>query len=198
LPDAWPHLSLEARKGLLRTLVTGVNLLREANGTVQIRIVWRGGLVSEHAARLPVSTRRRTAIEAAVVARIEQLAVEGLRDEAIAERLNGEGYFPCRGAAFTPHIVLKLRCRHRIYLGLGRLRRGELPRGHTIAAMARLLGVDPAWIYRRIRDGRIRIARDTQFGCYVFPPTRAAVDQLKRLKERKVCHVSFLEEHCNG
>ena len=198
LPEVWPRLSAEGKKRLLRTLVTGVNLARASNGMVQVRIVWRGGLVSECAVRLPVSTRRRTEIEAQIVARIEQLAVQGHRDGAIAESLNQEGYFPCRGAAFTPQIVLKLRCRYGIHLGLGRLRRGELPRGHTITAMARLLGVDPGWIYRGIRQGRIRIPRDPQFGCYLFPHTREAIRRMKQLKSGKIGQVTFLEEHCDG
>jgi DNA invertase Pin-like site-specific DNA recombinase len=198
LPDVWPRLSAEGKKSLLRTLVEGVNLARESNGMVQVRIVWRGGLVSARRVRLAVSTRRRSEIEARIVARIEQLATEGQRDNAIAESLNKEGYFPCRGATFTPGIVLKLRCRYGIHLGLGRLRRGELPRGYTIAAMARLLGVDPCWIYRGIRQGRIGVPRDTQFGCYLFPHTREAVRRMKQLKSGKVAQVSFLEEHCDG
>jgi DNA invertase Pin-like site-specific DNA recombinase len=198
LPDVWPRLSVEGQKRLLRTLVTGVNLARASNGMVRVRIVWCGGLVSERDVRLPVATRRRTEIETQIVARIEQLATQGFRDGALAERLNQEGYFPCRGAAFTPQIVLKLRCRHGIHLGLGRLRRGELPRGYTITAMARLLGVDPGWIYRGMREGRIRIARDAQFGCYLFPHTREAIRRMKQLKSGKIGEVSFLEEYCDG
>jgi DNA invertase Pin-like site-specific DNA recombinase len=198
LPEVWPRLSAEGKKRLLRTLVEGVNLTRASNGMVQVRIVWRGGLVSERSVRLPVSTRRRSEIEAQIVARIEQLATEGLRDIAIAESLNQEGYYPCRGAAFTPQIVLKLRCRYGIHLGLGRLRRGELPKGYTITAMARLLGVDPGWIYRGMLQGRIHVARDTQFGCYLFPHTREAVRQIQRLKRGEINEVSFLEEHSDG
>jgi hypothetical protein len=73
-----------------------------------------------------------------------------------------------------------------------------LPIGYTITAMARLLRVDPGWIYRGIRAGTIRVTRDVQFGCYLFPHSQAAVNQLRRLKNGKVCQVSFLQEHCNG
>ena len=198
LPDLWPELSAEAKKRLLRTLVTGVNLRRDGNGMVHMRIVWQGGAVSEHQVRLPVSTRRRSEVEAAVVARIRQLADLANRDEAIAAHLNQEGLYPCRGASFTPGIVLKLRSRHGIYLGLGRLRRGELPVGHTVAAMARLLQVDPAWIYRGLRRGCIRMGRDPHFGCYLFPRTRAAVLQMKQLRRGSISQVSFLQEHCDG
>ena len=45
LPEIWPTLSAEAKKRLLRTLVTGVNLRRQDDGQVQIRIVWCGGFV---------------------------------------------------------------------------------------------------------------------------------------------------------
>jgi DNA invertase Pin-like site-specific DNA recombinase len=198
LPQIWPELSAEAKKRLLRTLVTGVNVRRDDNGMVQIRIVWCGGLVSEHQVHLPVSTRRRSEIERKVAARIEELAEQGLRDEALAERLNQEGYYPCRGAAFTPQIVLKLRSRYDIRIGLGRLRRGDRPHGYTIAAMARILGVDPAWIYRALYDGRLQIERDDHFGCYLFPRTQRAIQEMKRLRRGEVCHVSFLEEHCDG
>ena len=64
---------------------------------------------------------RSATSEKRIVARLEQLAEKGLRDEALAERLNQEGYFPCRGPVFTRQIVLKLRCRYGIRVGLGRL-----------------------------------------------------------------------------
>jgi DNA invertase Pin-like site-specific DNA recombinase len=198
MPEVWPALSFEAKKQLLRTLVTGVNLRREDDGIVQIRIVWCGGLVSECRIRQAVSSRRRSELEKKIVARIEQLAEQGLRDEGLAARLNEEGYYPCRGAAFTRQIVLKLRCRYGIRVGLGRLRRGDQPHGYTITAMARLIEVDPSWIYRALYDGRIRMERDVHFGCYVFPRTQHAVQEMKRLRKGEICHVCFLEEHCDG
>ena len=198
LPVLWPRLSVEARKELLRTLVTGVNLRRDDEGIVQIRIVWRGGLVSETSVRLAVSTRRHLDVEQRIAVRIGQLADQGLRDEAIADQLNREGYFPCRKGQFTATIVLKLRCRHGIRLGLGKLRRGEHPAGYTIREMARLIGVDPSWIYRGINRGKIDISRDKRFGCYLFPRTREAIRQMKQLKSGKVSQVSFPKEHRDG
>jgi DNA invertase Pin-like site-specific DNA recombinase len=198
LPDVWPHLSLEAKKQLLRTLVTGVNLRRDDEGIVQVRIVWRGGLVGETSVRLSVSTRRHLEVERRIAARIGQLADEGHRDEAIADRLNGEGYFPCRGARFTATIVLKFRIRHRIRLGLGKLRRGEHPAGYTIREMSRLIGIDPSWIYREIGRGRIDISKDERFGCYLFPRNRESIQRMKQLKCGKVCQVSFPTEHHDG
>ena len=51
LPEIWPSLSAPTKKSLLRTLVHGVNLFRQPDGMVQIRIIWPGGLVSERLVR---------------------------------------------------------------------------------------------------------------------------------------------------
>jgi DNA invertase Pin-like site-specific DNA recombinase len=198
LPEVWPGLSAEAKKQLLRTLVTGVNLQRDGNGILQIRIAWRGGLVSEVSVRVPVSSRRHSEVERAIVQRIRELAEGGLTDGAIARRLNGEGYHPCRSAAFSREIVLKLRCRHHIRLGLARVRAGDLPAAYTVREMAGLLGVDVSWIYRGICDGRIAVEKDPQYGCYLFPRNQRAIASLKRLKAGKVAQVSFPKEHRDG
>jgi hypothetical protein len=198
LPEIWPHLSLEAKKQLLRTLVTGVNLQRDATGLLQIRIVWQGGLVSEKSVHMAVSTRRHTEIEQMIIGRIEKLAEEGFRDHEIAERLNAEGYFPCRSATFTPQVVAKLCTRHGIRLGLGRVRGGDLLTGYTVKELARIIGAHETWIYRGIHKGRIQVERDAHWRCYLFPRTQATVDRLKRLKEGKVRQVSFPKEHCDG
>jgi DNA invertase Pin-like site-specific DNA recombinase len=198
LPELWTQLSAEARKQLLRTLVTAVNLKREENGVVQIRIVWRGGLVSETTARVVISTRRHSKLEQRIVARIRELTDQGLRDAAIAECLNDEGYYPCRRATFNEQAIYNLRYHHGIVLGFAQLRQGELPHGYTIQAMARLIDVRPSWIYHGIHRGSIRVPKDTYFGCYLFPKTRAAIRQMKRLKSHKIAQVSFIEEHCDG
>jgi hypothetical protein len=136
--------------------------------------------------------------ERQAVARIRELADAGQDDAAIAAQLNRDGFFPCRSAGFTPQIVLKLRCRHQVWLGLGKLRRGHRPSGYTIREMARLIGIDPSWIYRGIGRGTIAIERDKTYGCYLFPRTREAVRRMKQLKQGLMLQVSFRKEHCDG
>jgi DNA invertase Pin-like site-specific DNA recombinase len=198
LPEVWSRLSIEAQKKLLRTLVTGVNLRRDTTGILQVRIVWRGGLVSEISVRVPVHSLRFSQREQEIVARVREL-VDTVKDDAeLAEQLNREGFFPCRGPRFTPQIVLKLRCRHHIWMGLGNLRRSERLPGYTIPEMARLIAIDASWIYRSIGQGRIAIDKDRHYGCYLFPRTRAAVRSMKQLRQGKVLQVSFRKEHCDG
>jgi hypothetical protein len=79
--------------------------------------------------------------------------------------------------------------------GLERLRRGERPPGYTVLQVARLLKVDRSWISRKICRGQIRLEKDAHYGCYLFPRDRSTIDRLRELKNGKVLHVSFTEEH---
>jgi DNA invertase Pin-like site-specific DNA recombinase len=198
LPEIWERLPVDARKTMLRALVTGVNLDRDANGIVRMRIVWSGGLVTEKLFPVAMSTFRSTEREARIVERIRRSVDEGGDDATIADSLNTEGFRPCRNARFTPAIVGKLRRRHRILTGLERVRRGERLPGYTVRELARLIGIDPSWIYRGISRDHIRIEKDVRYGCYLFPRTRSALHQMKQLKSDKVSQVSFLKEHCGG
>ena len=78
------------------------------------------------------------------------------------------------------------------------MRRGQRAPGYTAQEMADRIGIDRSWIYREIGRGRIDIVKDEYYGCYLFPRTRAAVRDMKRLKLGEVPHVSFRKEHCNG
>ena len=198
LPEVWQSLSAATRKSLLRTLVHGVNLLRRPDGTVQIRIVWPGGLVSERIARLPVFTLRDTELEAKIVERIHQWTDEGLGSAEVAERLNHESFIPCRNASFTAGIVTKLKKRHGVISNLEKLHRGEVSSAYTLPEMARLIGIDQSWIYRKIGDGIIKICRDPRYHCYLFPRDKKTIHTMKRLKDQEVRHASIPKVHYDG
>jgi DNA invertase Pin-like site-specific DNA recombinase len=198
LPELWDRLTIEARKTLLRTLVTGVNLSRDEPGVVRIRIAWRGGLVGERLVGVPVRTIRGTEREGEILDRIRRGIDQGRDDATIAEELNREGLQPCRGASFTGEVILKLRRRHGILRGLERLRRGERPPGYTLREIAELIGIDPSWISRKISRGQILIEKDACYGCYLFPKSPSSVAQMKKLRDGKVQQVSFPKEHRDG
>ena len=112
--------------------------------------------------------------------------------DEIISRLNEEGFVPCRGGEFTTAIVMKLKHRYGITSKLEDFRRGNRPRNkYTAEELAEEVGVKRAWIYRKISRGEIRIEKDSTYGCYLFPRTKQAVQQLRRLKEGKRAHVSF-------
>jgi hypothetical protein len=175
-----------------------VNLRRNEDGIVQVRIVWRGDLVSETSVRLAVLSRRHGEAEKKAVTRISELAEQGFADQAIAKHLNREGHFPCRGAVYTRQIVQKLRSRNGVRLGASRARDGGLAEGYTVREIASKIHVDSSWIYKKIGKGRVRVSRHRRYGCYLFPRTSAAIVKLRQLKAGKLRQVSFPKEHCNG
>ena len=191
LPDLWPRLKAEARKKLLRTLVVGVNLNRDDDGIVQIRIVWRGGLVGEKHIRVALNSFRYSKREREVIERIRQLADAGCNDVAIARHLNEGNLFACRGGAFTPTIVRKLRGRNAILLGSEKVRRGEVVSYYTIPEVAKLIAIDPSWIYRGIGEGKIVLEKHPCYNCYLFPRDAETIARMKQLKTGKVRQVAF-------
>jgi DNA invertase Pin-like site-specific DNA recombinase len=198
MPQVWPRLSAEARKEMLRTLVTRVNLKRGEGGIVQMRIAWAGGLVTERSVRVPVSSLRKTGREREVVDRIRELISEGEKDEAIAGKLNEQGLKPCRGESFTAGVVRNLRGQYGLRIGLGRRRSGERLSGYTVAEIAKAIGVDASWISRAISRGRLVVAKNKLFGCYLFPREPDTIRKFKELKAGKLRQVSFPEVHNNG
>lgn len=198
LPALWPRLSLEAKKALLRTLVIGVNLCKRADGLVQMRMVWRGGQVTEESVRVPVQSRRYSDIEKQVAETIRQLTEDGLDHSRIAQQLNAEGLIPCRGGAFTRQIVVKLTQRYRIASNYAKARTGNVPGVYTVPEMAQRIDIDPSWIYRRIGQGTLRIVKDPRYGCYLFPKTAQSVSQMNLFKKGELRHVSFPTVHFAG
>jgi DNA invertase Pin-like site-specific DNA recombinase len=198
LPDLWPRLSSEARKSLLRTLVERVNLLRDQDGVAQMRIVWRGGLVTETSVRVPVHTQRYSQAEERVAQRVRELTEEGKALQEIAGTLNKEGFVPCRGDAFTARVLVKLNKRHGIVSKHMEVRRDGVTFAYTIREMAKRVKIDASWFYRKIADGSIRIKKDPIYGCYLFPKTKICIAQLTQLRKGTIAHVSIPRVHNGG
>lgn len=192
MPELWEGFSLETQKSLLRTLVSAVNLDRGAEGLVKVRIIWRGGLVTEIEQQVPIHSRQYGELESKVVTRLRELNDQGATNNEIISQLNTEGFLPCRGGQFTMSIVMKLKERYGIKSRLNQIRQGDRPGDrYTAEEIAEKVGVKRAWIYRKIRRGQIRIEKDSTFGCYLFPRTKQAVQGLRQLKEGKRAHVYF-------
>ena len=196
MPELWPRLSLDSRKQLLRTLICGVNLNRGDAGCVRIRIVWRGGMVTELERQVPIMSQKYSSQENLVAQRIRELSSIGQTLDEIAASLNQEGFVPCRGGQFTAIIVSKLKHQYVIVSGLEQIRRGTRPKGtYTTAEVAAQLGVQRNWIYRKISSGEIRIDKNEAFGCYLFPKSKQTINDLKQLKLGKCAHVSIQKVH---
>jgi len=131
-------------------------------------------------------------LEKQTVERVKKLTDEGFTCDAIIDKLNAEGHIPCRGGQFTKAILTKLKVRYGIVSKLEQVRRGLRPKtAYSAEEIAAQIPVDRAWIYRKIRLGTIRINKDPIHGCYFFPRTKTAIQQLRQLKQGTPAHVSF-------
>ena len=83
LPDLWPGISGGSGVAAAHA-VSGVNVFRHPDGLVPLRMVWRGGLVTERQVRVPVSSIRFSETEKKVADRIRSLTTEGFENQAIA------------------------------------------------------------------------------------------------------------------
>ena len=98
LPALWeePGMTRERKKALLRSLIDKVVLRRAATDRISIRIVWRGGAVSELEVAVAVYTHRVLPRGAEMESRLLDLARQGVDDATIAAQLTAEGHRSAR------------------------------------------------------------------------------------------------------
>ncbi|MDO9714388.1 hypothetical protein [Paracraurococcus lichenis] len=116
LPALWqqPGIDRAHKKALLRCLIEKVILHRTAPERLDIRIVWRGGEVTEEQIELRVHALHALSRGAEMQARILELARQGLTDTEVATVLTEEGYHSPRGTQVLARTVQVFRQRHRM------------------------------------------------------------------------------------
>jgi len=192
LPELWPRLNNVRRKELLRTLVKQIHLLkRPKEGEAEVRIVWVGDHVTELVVGVPTLTRRNSRKEKDLLAEVCRLEERGLSDEAIAGELNRRGFRTCRQLEYNRQTVQQLRLRHRVLSPIEQVRRGSIPGFYKIPDLAKLVPIDPTWIYRLIGRGKIQIEQDRQYHCYLFDKESKPVEKIRMLLHGEVKQVSF-------
>ena len=189
LPALWrqPGMDRARKKALLRCLIDKVILHRTAPERIGIRIVWRGGEISEEQVEPRVYALHALSRGAEMQARILELARQGLTDAEAATVLTEEGY---RSPRCCSHVLARtvqvLRQRHRVLRGASRTHPRHIPGRLTMAELARRVQVSRCWIERRIWNGTIVITRDATAKRYLFPDTEDTVAALLRLKSGEV------------
>ncbi len=61
----------------------------------------------------------------------------------------------------------------------------------TVSQVARKLEVPNPWLYARIYNGTIQVAKDVRMGLYLFPDEPATVERFQELKEGKIHKLRF-------
>jgi hypothetical protein len=183
-------MTRERRKALLRSLIDKVVLRRAAPDRISVRIVWRGGEVSDLVVEQAVNGLQALSRGAEMEARLLDLARQGVDDAAIAELLTREGYRSPQCGHVPVGTVRTIRQRCRVL----RNTTGHslhIPGWLTIAELARRLACSRNWIHSQISNGIITIARNPDAHRYLFPDTDDTVARFKELKAHKIHSLRF-------
>ena len=196
LPALWQHpdMTRERKKLLLRSLIDKVVLRRLAADRISVRIVWRGGEISDLEVEAAVHTHRFLTRGAEMEARLLDLARQGLDDETIAARLTSEGHRSARRAHVPVETVRHIRQHHRVLRNERRTHPRHIPGWLTMAELARRLQVSRDWIERRIRNGTISIVRDAATHRLLFPDTDDTLASFTELKAGAVDRIDCTQQ----
>ena len=195
LPQLWPQLRMATRKELLRCLVSKVVLTRlPSEDRLLVRIIWRGGAYTDKELAVPPPGRHTPLDHAALAPRVVALAEQGCSDEQIAQQLTSEGFRSSRATSLHRHTVGRIRRQQ------GNTHRQAPPQRRyggawSVTRVATLLGVPRQWLYSLIYRGVLKLARDPDYGSYVFPGRPETLERLRQLRSGLIHDIDFTSEH---
>jgi len=191
LPEVWHTavLSNAQKKAFLRCLIDKVVIHRSAQDQVTTRIVWKGGATTTRQIPIPVGTFADLSFANEMEQEILRLARQGVSDEEIATRLTDNGYRSPMRPSVLPSTVQTIRLAHGILHTPHQSHPRRVPGYLSVSQIARHLGVSVHWVYDRLHNGRIRIAKDPRTRGYLFPDTPRMLEQLRHLKQGDVPQV---------
>jgi DNA invertase Pin-like site-specific DNA recombinase len=206
LPHIWtdPATSDARRKALLRCLVDKVVLDRGEHDVALVRIVWRGGAVSNLEVKMKVNAIAKLTRGTEMRDRVVDLARRGMHDEDIAIALTGEGHrSPNREDMVLPITVGRIRRGAGIQVTEQRTRWSHDKGLLSAPQLAVRLNIPVNWIYVQIRQKRLLIDQQPT-GAYLFQDTPFVLDAIRSLRNHAAKHLDlricqpFQEGHQHG
>jgi DNA invertase Pin-like site-specific DNA recombinase len=193
IPELWREgqFAPQQKKALLRCLIDKVVIHRGAPDSVHCRVVWKGGETTSADLPVAVGALARLSNRKAMEATILKLARRGRSDKAIADHLTKQGYRSPKHVRVLPSTVQKVRLQHRLLVKAGQSHPRHIAGSLTVAQIAAALQVRPNWIYDRIRNGTIQVARDAERNLYLFPDRPRTVTLFKQLRAGKLQNLRF-------
>jgi predicted DNA-binding transcriptional regulator AlpA len=164
---------------------------KENREQVCVRIVWRGGAVTEEDVSVPVRSLRDMGNYDQLKEQILALESEGKSDDDIASILTDAGFRSPQRDRLLRSTVQAVRLKH------GRIHRFWSPRPRrvkgflTLPQLAEKVGVKPHWIYHLIDTKVIKISKDKNSGLYLFPDRKKTTDDFRRLKTGKIKRLDY-------
>lgn len=193
LPGLWAEgrLSQQQKKALLRCLIDKVVIHRVKRDTVRTRVIWKGGEVTSAEIPIPVGSLAELSQAKELEAEILRLSAEGHSDEEISQRLTRQGYRSPMRLIVLPSTVKTIRLRHRILITRHQSHPRRIPSHLTVSQLAEKLHVSVHWIYDRIHNGTIQVAKDKEMALYLFPDRPQTLERFRKLIAGKFQNLRF-------
>jgi DNA invertase Pin-like site-specific DNA recombinase len=193
IPELWRRdlLTAQQKKAFLRCLIDKVVVHRCTPDTLQIRIVWKGGDTTTAALTVTVGSLARRSGADEMEKEIVKLAKENKTDEEIAALLSEKGYRSPKADVVLPSTVRGIRLRHRLLQKRSQSHPRHIDGYLTVTQLASRLSVTPHWLYDRIHNGTIEVARDAATNLYLFPDKPATITKFKQLRTGKLQKLRF-------
>lgn len=195
LPLIWNKniLDNKHKKQFLRCLIDKIILTRVRPDKVDIRIVWKGGEVSTISVPLKVRAYKNLSNYNEMKEIIINAHADRKTDKEIAFILNQKNFTTPSLMPITSDVVQRLRLSRRIIRPRGGTQAVRIKGFLTIRQLCDLFNLQRHWITDRIHNGKIKVIKDKQHGCFVFPDTKTARKQFKLFVEGKLNGLNFLE-----
>jgi hypothetical protein len=185
LPQLWAEgiIGQAHKKALLRCLIDTVIVQRVERDRVQARIVWKGGETTTLQIPIPVGSWSELSGAETMEQTILEQSAQGISDEDIAASLTAQGYRSPLRPQVLPSTVKSIRLQHRLFRKRSQSHPRQFAGFLTVPQITHALGLTPHWIYDRINNGTIVIAKDPQHRLFLFPDAPSTLEQFRQLKE---------------
>lgn len=188
LPNIWadPAIMDAQRKALLRCLVEKVVLDRGEHDVALVRIVWRGGEVTDLEVKMKVNSVGKLTRGNEMRDRVLDLARNGVPDAEIAAALTREGHrSPNCEDRVLPITVGRIRRGAGVPVTEQRTRWSHDTSWLSAPQLAVRLHIPVNWIYVQIRQKRLLIDQQST-GAYLFWDTQAVLDGVRNLRNHTI------------
>jgi DNA invertase Pin-like site-specific DNA recombinase len=193
LPHIWadPAIMDAQRKALLRCLVEKVVLDRGEHDVALVRIVWRGGAVTDLEVKMKVNSVGKLTRGTEMHDRVLDLARNGIPDGEIAAALTREGHrSPNCEDRVLPITVGRIRRGAGVPLTGRRTRWSHDTSWLSAPQLAVRLNIPVNWIYVQIKQKRLLIDQQPT-GAYLFWDTQAVLDGVRNLRNHTISRLDL-------
>jgi DNA invertase Pin-like site-specific DNA recombinase len=193
LPQIWESETTtdSQRKALLRCLIEKVVLDRGERDIAVVRIVWRGGAVTDLEVKMKVNSVAKLTRGMEMRDRVIDLARTGMLDEEIAAVLTREGHrSPDCAEKVMPITVQRIRLGAGIKIVAQRSRWTHDASVLSAPELAAKLNIPVNWLYVQIRQERLLIDRQSTGG-YLFENTPAVLNAVQDLRSHAITQLDL-------